>query len=305
MPNPRQVPLLAPDPPWLAALLGALAQHDYLAVRQLAALLGRPASDVEAVLERLVRDGQARLIEQASSGAVAHVLTRRGARLLGEISGDEPPSVRTSYRPYMLSHELSKNDLAVTLKLLESRGHLRLLRWETARDRLADAVHVMSSTGRPTRIPLVADALAVVDAGGGPTALLIEVDLSTVSIPRMRKKYGGYAAWYRCGGPERRFGTKSLRVLTLTKHEARLARLRHAAGLEAGSAEHGFLWFGTLDCLDPDRPEKLTAASFVTARSDCEPLPLFSPPRPSTGSARALAPGGSRGSSKGTAGTRP
>ena len=55
-------------------------------------------------------------------------------------------------------------------------------------------------------------------------------------------------------------------MLTLAKHEARTARLRHAAGIAAGSAEQGFLWFGTLACLDIDHPEKLLGTVFQTAR---------------------------------------
>ncbi|MBZ0121641.1 MAG: replication-relaxation family protein, partial [Sandaracinaceae bacterium] len=188
--------------------------------------------------------------------------------------GDEPVPVGRARSAAMLDHELLKNDLAVTLQLLDAQGAIELLRWETARDALADAVHLMRGS-RGERVALVADALAVIATPAGPTVLLVEIDMGTVSVARMRTKYEGYAAWWRGGGPERRFGAKSLRVLTIAKHEARTARLRAAAAERVGSDAHGLLWFASADVLDPDAPEKLLANAFCTARPDAKPLPLF------------------------------
>ncbi|MEK7384527.1 MAG: hypothetical protein AAB262_14750, partial [Elusimicrobiota bacterium] len=143
---------------------------------------------------------------------------------------------------------------------------------------LADAVTVLRGT-KAERIPLVADALAIVDAGGGPTALLVEIDMGTVSLARMRTKYEGYVAWRRLGGPERRFGTKSLRVLTIATHATRMARLRAAAAEVAGSEAPGFLWFATANVLDVDAPEKLLAPRFTTTRAEADSLPLFAASR--------------------------
>lgn len=269
----KQPTLLPPEPPWLPELLGALADREYLAAHQLAALLGRDPADLVPVLERLVRDRHIRELTGAT-GSQAYALALRGARLLAELTGDEPVPVGRARSAAILDHELLKNDLAVVLQLLDAQGAIELLRWETARDQLADAVHLMRGR-RGERIALVADARAVIATPGGPSSLLVEIDMGTVSLARMRTKYDGYAAWWRGAGPTRRFGTKSLRVLTIAKHEARMARLRAAAAEAVGSDAHGLFWFASAEVLDADAPEKLLAPRFWTARPDDPARALF------------------------------
>lgn len=278
-----QAPLLAPEPPWLPELLGALAEHELLAAHQLAALIGREATEVAPVLDRLARDRQVRVL-RAATGSTAYALAVRGARLLAELTGDEPTSVGRSKSAAMLDHELVKNDLAVVLQLLDAKGAIELLRWETARDALADAVHLMRGS-RGERVALVADALAVIATPTGPTALLVEIDMGTVSASRMAKKYEGYAGWWRGGGPERRFGIRSLRVVTIAKHEARSARLRAAAVDAAGTDAHRLFWFATADVLDPEAPERLLTHRFATAHPDAPAVPIL--PHALTGSTSA------------------
>lgn len=184
----------------------------------------------------------------------------------------------------MLDHELVKNDLAVVLQLLDAKGAIDLLRWETARDALADAVHLVRGA-RGERVALVADALVVVATPTGPTALLVEIDMGTVSATRMSRKYEGYAAWWRGGGPERRFGVRSLRVVTIANHAARAARLGAAAGDAVGSDAHGLFWFAAADVLDPEAPERLLAPRFTTAHRDEAPRTLLAHARQGTGEA--------------------
>ncbi len=268
-----QQTLLPPEPPWLPALLGALASHECLATHQLAALVPVAEAAVGPVLECLLRRRQVRSLDHGASSR-GYALTLRGARLLAELTGEEAPAVPRAKSSALLSHELTKNDLAVVLHLLDGAGRLNLLRWETARDALADAVTVVRGT-KAQRIPLVADALAVVDAGAGPTALLVEIDMGTVSLARMKTKYEGYVAWRKIGGPERRFGTKSLRVLTIAAQPTRMVRLRATAAEAAGSEAPGFLWFATADVLDVDAPETLFAPRFTTAHVEPQARPLF------------------------------
>lgn len=268
-----QAPLLAPEPPWLAQLLATLAEHEILASPQLAAVLGQPTETLAPVLARLVRDRHVRVITGAT-GSTAYAITIRGAKLLAELTGDEPVPVGRARSATMLDHELVKNDLAVVLQLLDSAGTIDLLRWETARDAIGDAVLLVRGT-RTERVALVADGLAVIGTPAGPTALLVEVDMGTVPLARMEKKYEGYAAWWRSNGPERRFGLRSLRVVTIAKHEARMARLRAVAAKAAGTGAHGLFWFATADVLDPETPEALLAPRFVSAAPEGRSSALF------------------------------
>lgn len=200
----------------------------------------------------------------------AYALTRGGARLLAASTGQLVPRVPNPRKSlYMLAHELVRNELGIVFERLHRDGVLRLLRWETARAKIADVVQIVDH-GRIVRVPLVADALAVVEAGGKPSALLVEVDMGTVSIARMRTKYAGYLSWWKSGGPARRFGLKSLRVVTIAPNENRLTRLREAAMEATEGRSGGLLWFGEQANVDVDRQGRLLDPAWTNA-SAAEP----------------------------------
>lgn len=269
-----QPALLAPVPPWLPELLQTLADRDVLSRPQLAVLVGRPRAELDPVVADLIVRGHIGQLVGDVTRETGLKLTRKGARYLAELTGAEAPPVRAVRATTMLAHELMTNDLAVVLKLLDDRGLVKLLRWETARDVLADAVRVLRGSNKSERIPLVADALVVLATQAGPTALLVEIDLGTVSLARMRRRYEGYAAWWRMGGPERRFGVRSLRLLTIASHPDRAARLREAASEVAEAGSRGLFWFGAGDVLDFEQPERFLEPRFRTLVSD-EERPLF------------------------------
>jgi len=262
-----QPSLLAPEPAWLPELLAALSEYEVLSKPQMAALLQRDRTELDPVLATLVAKGQVGKLVGDVARETGHRLTRKGVRLLAELTGNEPGPLPAIRATTMLGHELLKNDLAVVLRLLHAASVVDVLRWVTARDQLADAVRVLRGD-RSERIALVADAFVAIRTPSGPTALLVEIDMNTVSLVRMMKRYEGYAAWWRGGGPERRFGVRSLRVLTITNHPQRLARLREAAAEVADSGSHGLFWFATGDVLDLARPERFLEAQFVTAAPD-------------------------------------
>jgi hypothetical protein len=273
--------LLASRPAWLPAALAALGRHQFLTARQIAALVAAPPAEVKAVLAALVAEKllvplePTRMLDSANVES-AFALTRRGAMLLARSSGARAlrvPSPRKSL--YMLAHELARNELGVVLEILDRDGKLRLLRWETARTRIGDSVTIVVG-GHPLRVPLVADALAVFEISGKPDALLVEIDMGTVSIPRMRTKYAGYLAWWREGGPERRFGLRSLRVLTIVPNENRLSRLREAAVQANDGKASGMFWFGEQKQVDVGHPERLVGPDWTTTAGNDVPAALWS-----------------------------
>lgn len=273
LPAPMQPALLAPEPPWLPELLQILAERDMLSRPQLAALVGRARAEVDPVVAVLVSRGHVGQLVGDVTRESGLKLNRKGARYLAELTGLEAPATRVVRATTMLAHELMVNDLAVVAKLLDDRGLVKLLRFETSRDALADAVRVIR--GRTSeRIPLVADALVVLAGPAGPTALLVEIDMGTVSFARMRKRYEGYAAWWRSGGPERRFGLRSLRLVTVANHKERAARLRDVAAEIADSGSRGLFWFASNDVLDLETPERLLEPRFRTLVDDA-PHALF------------------------------
>ncbi|MBL8679849.1 MAG: replication-relaxation family protein [Myxococcales bacterium] len=259
--------LLAPRPPWLPAALMALVRHEVLSLRQLAALVAEAEHALVSTLDALVREELLAVyhpITHANEAAIGPVfaLTRRGYRAVGE-SRVHP--VRRS--TLMIAHDVLRNDVGVVLELLDRQGLLRLLDWQTAKSRLADATWIVERS-RAVRVPLVADALAVVDASDGPDTFLIETDRGTVSAKRMALRYRGYQSWWRDGGPARRFGSKRLRVLTLVPDEARLNELRMAALHATEGRGSRLYWFAQQSVVSAVDPKALLSATWRTAQPD-------------------------------------
>lgn len=158
----------------------------------------------------------------------------------------------------------------------DRRRRLRPDRDANRRQRIFAHVRALASAENPKAIVLpVADALAVVEVGGKRSALLVEVDMGTVSILRMRTKFAGYLAWWKQDGPERRFGLRSLRVFTVAPNENRLARLREAAREATDGKASGLFWFGAHDAVAVDEPERLLAPRWFDARDGAPSTRLF------------------------------
>ncbi len=277
---PQQDSLIETRPPWLPAALAAIGRHQFLTARQVAALVETPAAEVGTALDGLVAERALARLRPASAVAggepdPAYALTRQGARLVAQATGHASPRVPNAKKSlYMLAHELARNELGVVVELLHHGGALKLLRWETARARIGDVVQ-LAEGGRVVRVPLVADALAIVEIGGRTSALLVEIDMGTIGIPRMRTKFAGYLAWWRAGGPERRLGLRSLRVVTIAPNEKRLARLREAAMEATGGRGSGLFWFGEQRAVSVDAPARLLEPRWARAGREDTPAALF------------------------------
>jgi hypothetical protein len=270
-----QPALLAPVPPWLPELLQTLADRDVLSRPQLAVLVGRPRAELDPVVADLIVRGHIGQLVGDVTRETGLKLTRKGARYLAELTGAEAPPVRAVRATTMLAHELMTNDLAVVLKLLDDRGLVKLLRWETARDVLADAVRVLRGSNKSERIPLVADALVVLATQAGPTALLVEVDLGTVAQRAWRRSTratppGGVVAGRSAASASAAFACSRSRS---TRPRGASPRCRNRRG--RGTDAHGLLWFASSDVLNVDAPETLLTPRFVTADPNAAPRPLL------------------------------
>lgn len=263
--------LLAPRPAWFPEALGAIGRHGFLTARQLGALVECEPAAVDAVLQGLVAEGLLQTLHPTHGPGgraplPAYLLTRQGRDLLRTIQPDvRVDLVRAEKSRFTLAHDLLRNEFAVVLERLSVIGLLTLLRFEVSREAIAAAGHIWER-GFRVRVPLVADGFAVLTVGGQTTALLVEIDRGTVAIETMATKYRGYLAWLRDGGPARRFGLRSLRVLTVAPNETRLARLRAAALDATDGRGHGLFWFCPESTVDCERPTVLLEPHVSTAR---------------------------------------
>lgn len=273
--------LLTPRPPWVSEALNLLARHRFLTSRQVAAVLGYEEPDVARSLNDLVAEGVLQTLAPTTlsldaSRSRAFALTRAGlACLANEGITNRVRLIRPLTSSFTLSHELVVNELALVLLQLQARGILRLLSWKTAREEIAEVTH-LAVKGRVVRVPLVADALAIVEHRGQPTGLLIEVDMGTVSATTMRRKYTGYHAWWADGGPTRRFGLSATRVLTIAPAPRRIERLRTLSIEAVDGRGSGLFWFLPHCAVDVTAPTNfLDAVARLGKVGDDESRSLF------------------------------
>lgn len=174
-------------------------------------------------------------------------LTTEGARTLEAATGRAATGMtpaRLKRSSQKRAHDLFVGELALAVLSLAKDGRIDLVGVETDDRKLAHAIHLATPGKAPERIVLQPDALVVTNGPRGKEALLVEVDRGTVAPGKMQDRYRGYLAWHRGDGPQRHYGIKALRVLTLVPRMARLERL-HQAALDANDGRRsGFLAFG-------------------------------------------------------------
>jgi hypothetical protein len=266
---PLQQNLLTPRPAWLPAAFRALARHRFLTAPQLAAVADTPVVEIATALDGLVAE---RLFVKLHPTATlegprpepAFALTRNGAKLHAVETGEPAPPIPHPRRSlFTLAHELAVTEVGIVLETLHATNAIILRRWETSREKIAASV-LLYAQRRLDRVPLVADGYAVIERDGVLDGFLVECDRGTVSVARMQKKFAGYLAWSREGGPEKRFGIRRLRVLVIVPNDGRLARLRDAAIEATGGT--GLISFAVQADVAVTSPERFLGAVWRAAR---------------------------------------
>jgi hypothetical protein len=144
----------------------------------------------------------------------------------------------------MLDPQRTLGELEALLERRQSEHALELVHWVGA----PDPLRVTLPDHEP--LTIVPDAVAVLRTGAGSIALVLDVDTGALSMKRMRQRYAAYVRWWERGGACERFDVSMVRVLAITAHTHRLARLRDAAhGVATGAARHLF-WFATSAAFD-------------------------------------------------------
>ncbi|MCC7446997.1 MAG: replication-relaxation family protein [Anaerolineae bacterium] len=100
-----------------------------------------------------------------------------------------------------------------------------------------------------TSVPVIPDAFFTLTTAKRPFSFCLELDRATMTLVRMKQeKYQAYIEYYKSGAYEKRFGTTSLRVLTVVPSERRMAYVKAAA--ESAGAGSMF-WFAVANDLTP------------------------------------------------------
>lgn len=187
------------------------------------------------------------LVPNQGSRPTIYCLAEQGAQLIAGIEGAERASVAWRRKDndvdfYFLEHSLLINDMRIAVALAARRSGWTLTCWLTERElkslkeRVPDPVH-------PDRtLPIAPDAYFTLELGDKRASFFLEIDQATEANKRFKAKVQAYLAYVTSGQYQERYQTKSLRVLTVTTGERRVANLKSTTEKVAGS---DFFWFTT------------------------------------------------------------
>jgi len=246
-------------------VLSAVCDMRFLTREQVQQLLFSPstASYCKRRLALLYHNGYLERIYVPSMNAFGstkaiYTLAPKGASL---VARDRKLEVRElHWRPhhndrelYFMRHSLAINDFRIALTLAAQERGLalswsdeRMLRRREMKDYVEDPKH----QGR--RLAVVPDGYFTLEGHDHSSAFALEIDRATVEEKPFKEKVRAYGEWKLTGAYERRYGTKSLRILwvvaDVSRDSTRLERIKCWTEAEGGRS---LFWFAMLDDLTP------------------------------------------------------
>ena len=191
-----------------------------------------------------------------------YLLGARGADLLAAKTGDDRQEItwraeHNQVGSLFLDHTLAVNDVRIAVALAAQRQGWQVERWldevDLKSQEMKDYVDATwtDSRGqaRRRRLAVVADGYFVLYMGDRRAHFFVELDQATVSNKRWADKVRGYLAYTWSGKYEKRYQTRSLRILTVTTGEKRLQNLKATTEQAGGKA---LFWFATLEQATPE-----------------------------------------------------
>ena len=235
-----------------------LAVHDYRVLRrdQLQSLLFPSRNTANERLKRLYQHGflERRWLPveygRGMSQAV-YLLGRRGADLIAECEGMEQgdPGWKAGHNQVsslFLQHTLMINDVRIAITLAAREAGYGVEKWmgESELKAIGEQVYITTAGGRSRQVAVIPDGYLVLNLGYRRAHFFLEIDRGTVSSRRWRERIQAYLRYVGCGKYATRFGTRSLRVLTVATGERRVANLKRVTEDAGGRA---LFWFTTLE----------------------------------------------------------
>lgn len=240
------------------------AVHEFRIMRgdQLQALYFGSQSTASYRLSRLYQHG---LLDRhflptlgglASSPAL-YALGKRGVDILRRVLDCGPKDIRKppnnqELSPLFLEHLLQINDFRVAVTVAARKQEYTLETWLDDFQLKADYDRVVIQTpqGRKRTVSLIPDGYCVLQVPQGRACFFLELDRGTMTRARFRDKVLAYQAYIATGQYEKRYGTRSLRVLIVTSGPKRLENLREEAEQAGGGR---VFWFTTSDQVTQER----------------------------------------------------
>jgi hypothetical protein len=239
------------------------AVHDFRVLRgdQLQALFFNSQSTASYRLSRLYQHGFVERHFLPTLGGLAssptlYTLGKWGVDVLRQVLDCGPGGLRRrlgskELSPMFLEHMLAINDMRVAVTVAARQNGYTLETWlDDAHLKAAyDRVRITTTSGRKRDASLIPDGYFAIRVSQGRACFFLEVDRGTMTVGRFQDKIRSYMAYIASGQYERRYGTRSLRVLTITSGPNRLANLKDATERTGGGRT---FWFAILQEISKD-----------------------------------------------------
>jgi len=206
-----------------------------------------------------------------------YYIERAGVDVLKLHGGEAPDHAAPPQHPaseLFLEHALDTADVRISFELAcREMGHD--FAWIDEARLRRDGVRLrMAETASAPAASIIPDGFFTITASGITDGFAVEVDRSTVTEDRMRRRFKAYGGWAAHALPQPALACDSLRVLIVVTSDARdrqrIERLKSWVEAEGGRS---LFWFAGRDALAAttiiDAPVWL-----VGGRSGRQPLPL-------------------------------
>lgn len=208
-----------------------------------------------------------------------YVLDRRGAETLRVQRGYDAITWHSSSKNLatdFLQHTTAINEVMIAVTLACRAHGFILEEWQTESHLKADydRVRIRSGRGQETA-PVIPDSYFTIIANQRRYPFALELDRGTMELKRFKTKVKAYMAYHQSGSYERRFGTSSLRVLTVVSTEAPSGGEQRRDNLKETSAAAGgahWFWFAVLPDLNA---ETILAQPVWSQVGEAEPKALI------------------------------
>jgi hypothetical protein len=192
----------------------------------------------------------------SGSSPIVYCLDRQGARLLAAELELEVRELGWQKRQrdralLFLQHTLAVNDFRIAVELAARQGGHQILSWLDERSLTAHAAkeglrEIGLGMGKGGSV--LPDACFVMQVGDKKARFFLELDRGHTEGPRIRRKVRVYRQYYASGLCQQHFGSRSLRILTVTTSDRRLGNLRKWSESEGGGR---LFWFTTRRSVAP------------------------------------------------------
>lgn len=150
-----------------------------------------------------------------------------------------------------LSHTLAISEFRLRVTLACRAAGIPLVEWRGERDLKNDydRIPITTPSGHTRQVPIIPDGYFVLQTTEGKRHFMLELDRGTMEAKRFRAKVEGYTAYVESGAYTRRYGTKSLRVLTVTESQRRMKNLKTLTERAGGKSR---FWFASMEALSAE-----------------------------------------------------